>query len=175
MASSLKPLSIFTSNGARRNRHELDIFPRGKFLVAGWIFSGEWHQQVLRQALNLAAQHGDRTFGQCHYGASSSLDSGSDRRVVRLGVGSRTGRVPNVLLASERHHVHLAVKEAGLAAGPLEGDLNLVRVIPVFIHKQKRPVAIGPSNRIGRSQARDLQDHGRSRPRGRGDACRCDA
>src|ERR1700733_15477548 len=83
--------------------------------------------QVLRQALNLAAQYGDRTFGQCHYGTSSRLDPGSDRRVVRLGVGSRAGRGPNVLLASERHHVHLAFKRTGLAARAPDGDLNLER------------------------------------------------
>ena len=56
--------------------------------------------------------------------------------------------MPNVLLASERHHVHFALKRTGLATGPLEGNLNLVRVLPVFVNQQQRPVAIGASNRI---------------------------
>ena len=59
-------------------------------------------------ALNFAAQHGDRAFGQLHPGAPACQDLGSDWRIVRFGVRFRTRRMPNVLLAPERHHVRLA-------------------------------------------------------------------
>src|ERR1700722_17111476 len=106
----------------------------------------------LIQALNLAAQHADRTFGQGPSPPSACPDRGSDWRVVRFGVGFGTRRMPNILLTSEGHHVYLAVIKSGSAAGSLEGYLDAARMIPVFIHHENRPITVGPTNCIGSHQ-----------------------
>src|ERR1700722_7078719 len=87
----------------------------------------------LIQALNLAAQHADRTFGQGHSPPSACPDRGSDWRVVRFGGGFGTRRIPDIILPSERPPVYLAVIKGGSAGGSLERYLDAAWMIPVFI------------------------------------------
>src|SRR6185437_6385375 len=111
-----------------------------------------WGQGFLIQLLNPATQHGNRTLGQRYLGALSCSNPGANRWRIGVGIRLRARWAPDILPASESHHANLSVEKGLSPRAILKGDLNVACVVPILVHEQNCPVAIGSPHRIGSNQ-----------------------